>query len=219
MEAILKNTGVPDWLILLLIGCLLLVAIVKWLYPQRFKEFLFVLVTNSFFMVHSKSKVGINTFSILLLIIQIISVVSFLFLLAVQFLAGIELNDFLFFTQLVVVYSVFISLKYFVENFVADISNSKEILHLYLYQKFCYRSWLALFLLPVIWISLFVFPDNKWILIITLITALVLNLVFLFNAYRLQEKIIRTHLFYFILYLCALEISPYIFIYKVLVFN
>lgn len=74
---------------------------------------------------------------------------------------------------------------------------------------------MSVLFLIMLFIVAYITPINKEIMIVFCLVTLVINAIALFYSYKTNRKLIITNFFYFILYLCALEISPYIILYKV----
>ena len=58
---------------------------------------------------------------------------------------------------------------------------------------------------------------NKAIVLTFIILLTVINTIGLLTSYKSNLNLIKRDFFYFILYLCALEIGPYIILYKVFI--
>jgi len=75
---------------------------------------------------------------------------------------------------------------------------------------------MSVLLLILLFIVTYITPINKEIMLVFCLVTAVVNAIALFYSFKTNGKLIITNFFYFILYLCALEISPYIILYKVL---
>lgn len=121
--------------------------------------------------------------------------------------------DWLIYIQIVTLIGVFILSKYLVEKIIATSFNMEEFVEQYNLQKVNYRTYISLLLLPV---NVFLFyNDNVSIMVIYVLIGIILvaNLLTYLNSLKIYQNLIIGKLFYFILYLCALEIAPYYFIY------
>ncbi len=217
MEQILKNNTIPDWITLLIFCCLILIAVAKWLNSQRFNEFLMLVISNKYFLVHGKNKSIFTPFNLLLLVVQILSVSLFAFILSSYYFKEVNLSETFFFLQITGYFALFIGLKFYIEKIIANIFSIDIFIDNYLYHKLSYRNLIALFLVGINMLLLYTLPLSSGLLI-TIILLIVLSNVFsLIYSYKTYEKLIRGHFFYFILYLCALEISPYLILYKIIV--
>ncbi len=219
LEEIARNTTIPDWITLLIFVCLALVAAAKLINSSRFNEFAQLVITNKYFLVHGKNPEIFTRFNMLLLLVQIVSVSLFLFLLSSYFIDGITLNNQTFFIQILGFYTLFIGLKYYLEKIIGNLFSIEKYIDVYLYQKLSYRNLIAFLLLIFNIILLYALKPNASLFIAVVLLIVLLNVISLVYSYKVQEKWVRGQLFYFILYLCALEISPYFILYKILVFQ
>ena len=199
-----------DWVTLIMVGCILIIAILKVIYPKRFNDFIRLPVSNTYFLAKGKSEEVRHPYSILLFVIQLISTSLFVNLF---FLEKGKANVFLFLQILFVVF-VFIIVKTSIEKMIGAIFSIEKLIDHYIYEKLSYRNFLSLLLIIINLIFYFsIKPDLNILLIITGILFLV-NMLILSYSYKNYRSLIFSNLFYFLLYICALEISPYLILYK-----
>ena len=199
-----------DWVTLIMVGCILIIAILKIIYPKRFDDFIKLPVSNNYFLAKGKSEELRHPFSILLFVIQIISIALFVNLF---FLEKGKANMILFLKILFVVF-VFIIVKTSIEKMIGAIFSIEKLIDHYIYEKLSYRNFLSLLLIITNLIFYFsIKPDLNILLILTGILFLG-NMLILSYSYKNYRSLIFSNLFYFLLYICALEISPYLILYK-----
>ena len=199
-----------DWVTLIMVGCILIIAILKVIYPKRFNDFIRLPVSNNYFLAKGKSEELRHPFSILLFVIQLISISLFVNLF---FLEKGKANVLLFLQILFVVF-VFIIVKTSIEKMIGAIFSIEKVIDHYIYEKLSYRNFLSLLLIITNLIFYFsIKPDLNTLLILTGILFLV-NMLILSYSYKNYRSLIFSNLFYFLLYICALEISPYLLLYK-----
>lgn len=199
-----------DWVTLIMVGCILIIAILKVIYPKRFNDFIRLPVSNNYFLAKGKSEEVRHPFSISLFVIQLISTSLFVNLF---FLEKGKANVFLFLQILFVVF-VFIIVKTSIEKMIGAIFSIEKLIDHYIYEKLSYRNFLSLLLIIINLIFYFsIKPDLNILLILTGILFLV-NMLILSYSYKNYRSLIFSNLFYFLLYICALEISPYLILYK-----
>ena len=199
-----------DWVTLIMVGCILIIAILKVIYPKRFNDFIRLPVSNNYFLAKGKSEELRHPFSILLFVIQLISISLFVNLF---FLEKGKANVLLFLQILFVVF-VFIIVKTSIEKMIGAIFSIEKVIDHYIYEKLSYRNFLSLLLIITNLIFYFsIKPALNILLILTGILFLV-NMLILSYSYKNYRSLIFSNLFYFLLYICALEISPYLILYK-----
>ena len=216
MEYVVRTFENLDWITAVLVGCLLCYTLAKYLYPKRFQEFTLLPVTNKYFLLLGKGDEIKHPFNVLLFVPQVVLVSLFLFLFLKTSKYNVE-NPFILFIQICSAYSVFVLAKFIIEKLIGAIFNLEIIINKYLYQKLSYRNLLAIVLFIGNIIFFYIHQPTITLLLIFLALLIILNIITLFYSYKTNSQLIFSELFYFILYLCALEISPYIILYKVFV--
>jgi hypothetical protein len=119
--------------------------------------------------------------------------------------------------KLVVGIGIFVLIKVLLERLIGSLFEIDKLIDAYLFQKISYKNYLGLLLLPINVFLIFSFKPNLTIIYIIIIILLIINVSGLFTTIKTNQSLIKQNLFYFILYLCALEIAPYIIIYKVFI--
>ena len=202
-----------DLITVLLMGCFISFSLAKYIYPRRFEEFMMLFFSDKYFLVHGKNDDIQHPFNILFFLPQIVGV-SIIIYLAFQVFAPVEVvqNKWLL-VQIATGYAAFVLIKYLLEKIIANILSIDVIVNQYLYQKLSYRNFLAiiLFIINII----FIYP-TPMILGILIGFIIIFNITVLLYRYKMSGTLIISNFLYFILYLCALEISPYIILYKAL---
>jgi len=197
-------------------GAFLLLAIVKTAYPQRFEDFLSLLTSNKFIMFRGKKNKAFHPFNILLFFVHLISF-SLLFYLFFNFFWGdTTIEPVFLFIRIATAYGSFILLKFALEKIVGNIFDLDAQIDSYLYQKLSYRNFIGLILLIPSLIFIYTFTPTAFTLYSLLGILVLSNLFSLLLIYRKNQSLITGSWFYFILYLCALEIAPYIILYKLI---
>ena len=217
MEFSQRAMDTYDWATFLLVACLVLLALSKYYYPKRFHQFSMLPITDQYFLVHGKNDELTHPFNMLLFAVQVICVSIFIFLLFKVFNPSEVKNNEWLFLQICTGYSIFVVIKSLVEKIVGNIFSIDGLINNYLYQKLSYRNFLGLLFFTGNLLFLYIHPPNSWSILLFALSILLLNAIALLSSYKKNEKLITANFFYFILYLCALEIAPYIILYKTFV--
>jgi hypothetical protein len=80
-------------------------------------------------------------------------------------------------------------------------------------QKVTYRTYIGLFILPFNIILFYYDSFSRNIPLLIIVVILIANVLTYFISIKNYQNVIFGKLFYFILYLCTLEIAPYYFMY------
>ena len=201
-----------DWATALFLFSLVLIALSKSLFENRFSEFIKLIVSDKYLKVYKDSGLIMSWFTIFLFIVQILSFSFFIHLLLNSF-GYINKTDGISFIQIFTFLTVFILSKYLIEKILGTAFDIEEFVDQFNLQKVSYRTFIGLFLLPI---NCFLYYNNSIshnLLIIILSILLIINVFTYLLSIKNHQNILIGNLFYFILYLCALEIAPYYFMY------
>ncbi len=216
VQYIERHTETLDWVTLLLVCCFVLLAFAKYLYPKRFEEFILLPITNKYFLVQGRNDEIQHPFNILLFASQVISVSLFIYLIIKKINPELPKNNPWLFVQICTGYVVFVFIKFSIEKIIGAIFSIDSLINSYLYHKLSYRNLMAILFFVVNLVFFYVMDPSLNLLFIFVSVILLLNGIALFYSYKTNGNVILSNFFYFILYLCALEISPYIILYKAL---
>ena len=204
-----------DWITLLLLCCIIITTAVKIAYPIRFQEFLKLPLSNKYFLVFGKNDPLYHLFNVLLFIPQAICVSLFVYKVIAWQKPTMLLDIPFLYVKILMSFVGFVVAKIILEKTIGIILNIENSIHQYVYQKLSYRNLMSVLFLILLFIVTYITPINKGIMLVFCLVTAVVNSIALFYSYKTNGKLIITNFFYFILYLCALEISPYIILYKV----
>lgn len=213
MQSTLRQITSIDEITLLLIGSFCLLAISRYFFPKRFEQFILLVITNKYFSIQGKNTSLFQAFNIILFIVQVISFSLFIYLF---YSTEKSINTLLFF-QIALGFSLFTLLKISLEKLVGVIFSIEELINSYLFNKFSYTSLASIVVLFSHFFIFYYFFYNNHIYLMVLSGILsVFILISRLYFYIKHKKLILSNFFYFILYLCTLEISPYYLLYKAL---
>ena len=151
-------------------------------------------------------------FTIFLFIVQILSFSFFIHLLLNSFGYTIK-TDWISYIQIFTFLTVFILSKYLIEKIIGAAFDIEEFVEQFNLQKVSYRTFIGLFLLPI---NCFLYYNDSIshnLILFLLFIMLIINVLTYLLSIKNYQNILFGNLFYFILYLCALEIAPYYFMY------
>jgi hypothetical protein len=201
-----------DWVILMFMLTFGIVAITKSVYENRFEDFTRLIYSDKYTRIYRDSSHLMGMFSISLFFVQIISF-SFFIQLTLSHLGYGTKTDWVLFIQIFTFLIYFILSKFLIEKIIATTFKIEELLEQYNLQKVTYRTYVGLLLLPIDIILFYYDSVFKNVPLLILYTIIGINVLLYFVAIKNYRKEILGKLFYFILYLCTLEIAPYYFMY------
>jgi len=206
---ILEN---KDWATLLFVVAFALVAITKSTYETRFSEFSKLIFSDKYAKIYRDTSNLKGSFIVGLFFVQILSF-SFFILLTLHIFGYASKTDWVLYIQIATFLLYFILGKFLIEKIVATSFNIDDFVSLFNLQKATYRTYIGVLILP--FNAVLFYYDNipKIVPLVIIGVSLCISLFSYFISIKTYQNIIIGKLFYFILYLCALEIAPYYFMY------
>lgn len=201
-----------DWATLIFILSLIVIVIAKSAFESRFNDFFKLLVSDKYTKIYRESSHLLSGFNILLFIVNLISLSFFIQLALTHFGLG-EKTDWILFVRIFTLLTVFIISKFLIEKIIATTFGIEEIIEQFNLQKVTFRTYIGLLLLPVSIILYYNNYSSNSLIFAIIAILLAINVLTYLISLKNYQNLIFGKLFYFILYLCALEIAPYYFIY------
>ncbi|MER3375496.1 MAG: DUF4271 domain-containing protein [Allomuricauda sp.] len=212
MNPIEKVAYSLDWMTLVLFVSMLIFALGKYLYHQKFLNFIILPFNNKYVLLHNKKGQLFNWFHILLTVFQTINLAFFIFLTLKAFDAlpsGNQPNAFFMVLAFLVLFQVAKLLLQFIKGFVF---NTQGLISELVFSKTSYLNHSSILLFMSNVILVYIFRDSKIIIYVTIILILLVNGIGVIKLLKNYQKAMFPYFVYFILYLCALEIAPLVII-------
>ena len=194
-----------DSLTLILLGSLLYIIILKRINPAIFYQNL-SLKKKELISKISNSLLGIKSLEILY---------NFLFISNLSILLTFFKNDdfeFFIYYDLLGFISIFFVVKIILDLIIGKLFSTSELMKNYVWQKLVYRNSLGILLLLFNFLIAYSIFDEYFMSLIFIYISLVFLLYSYYSIYFSMKKVIIKNWFYFILYLCTLEIIPYYYL-------
>jgi len=201
-----------DWITIIFVVTLIVVTIAKAGFENRFNDFMNLIVNNKYLKIYKDPSNLMSWFTILLFFVQLVSF-SFFVQLVLSYWGYTTKTNWITFIQIITFLSFFVLSKYLIEKIIATSFNMESFIEQFNLFKVSYRTYIGLLLLPVNIFLYYTDYVNKYTIIAVLVILLIINSLTYLVSLRNYQKLLFGKLFYFILYICALEIAPYYFIY------
>jgi len=208
-----------DWATLIFVITLALIVLAKTAFESRFNDFLRLIVSDKYNKIYRESSHLMSGFNVLLFTVNLVSLSFFIQMILVHFFKYPDKTDWILYVRIFTLLSVFILSKFIVEKIIAATFGIEEIIEQFNLQKVNFRTYAGLLLLPVTIMLFYGDYASKSLLLVIIVTLLIINLLTYLLSLKNYQNLIFGKLFYFILYLCALEIAPYYFIYYLITKN
>lgn len=201
-----------DWATALFIIAACFIVTIKTFFENRFLEFIKLPVSDKYLKTYKDGTHLKSWFSIVLFFVQMI---TFAFLLLL-FLDAEGLVDKYNWQKYILIFTLLITFvlsKFLIEKIIATSFYIEELIEQFNLQKVTYRTMISIFLFPAV-VFLYYNPVKSTLVYYTIFSMLLIyNSIVYIKIIRQYQNIVIGKLFYFILYLCTLEIAPYYFLY------
>ena len=162
-------------------------------------------------MYNKKDKL-LNWFNIFFTIFQLLNFSLFIYL-AWNILSNSE-NDQYFVVFSIILGFLFLFLfgKILLQMGGGFVFNNNKIISEFIFKKLSYLNYSSIIMLAANIIITYVLKDSKMVVFVSIFLIVVVNVIGWITILKNYQKLISGYFFYFILYLCALEIAPFIII-------
>ena len=107
---------------------------------------------------------------------------------------------------------LFILLKLAIQFFISYSLNINNFLRSYLFIRLSYSNYASFILLLFLFLIIYGMKSNIYLVCLSLLIFVFIHILGIISFVKLYKNEIRSYWYYFILYLCTFEITPYIFI-------
>ncbi|WP_130733384.1 DUF4271 domain-containing protein [Flavobacterium sp. J27] len=208
-----------DWATILFVLNFIIIAINRNVFQARFSEFIKLAISDKYTKIYKDTSNLMSGFTISMFCIQLFSL-SFFILLLLKHFNYSKTSEGILFLQIFTFLAVFILSKYLIEKIIATSFKIEEFNEQFNLLKVSYRTYFGFLLLPIN-VILFYNPilNKNWIYFVLITIMILANLTTYIVTLKIYQNLVMRKIFYFILYLCTLEIAPYYFIYYFIIKN
>ncbi len=186
------------------------------MFQNRFEDFSSLLASGKFLIIKNKEHKLLYGFNAIMLTVHILSVSLFIFL-TLRILTNFTTeNPGALLLRIITAYGFIALFKITVEKIIANVFDIDEIIDTYIFQKQSYLNFISLIIFGL---SLFLIYSEIPNLPLFYVIIATIILFVSYTMYEISKKnlgLISRYWFYFILYICALEIAPYVILYKLI---
>ena len=205
-----------DWITFVFLMILVLLAVAKFFFKDKLLHTGSLILYKKYLLIYfNKDKsVILNKFQALVFLVQMLAL-SVLFYVGNSYLTNeAHTGSIIDFYIILGTVAAYFCIRYIIGFLLALALNIKNVHTKIVYEKISYFGNIILWILPLLLLSVYASNYGKLFFSITLIMFAFLLVVRYVLFLSNNKKLIFNNLFYFILYLCALEIAPLIIILK-----
>ena len=210
----IRDILLKDTFTVIILSLIIIITLIKYNNHKKFNSLLKIFWNSSYLKKYKYEKITYSLSDYLLQMNFIISLGLFAFIFSIVYNGNSLAFNFLEFINIIKIIITFLVLKNLAEILISWIFNTQWLTKLYLNEKINYNSLIGLIILPINILILYFFNPSINTLFIFTCIILLLKLTAYINSFILHQKTIKKSWFYFILYLCTLEIIPYLLLYN-----
>ncbi len=204
-----------DWITIILLIVITLLIFNKIRNPLKFTKLQTLLYSSSYFGSYSKSSpLLVSVFNVIFIVVFSIVISLLLFVAVIQYGLSNNSDIILFFKILIYVFS-YIIVRFVLGFLLALLFEIEKEQQYFSFLKLSYLSSFSILILPFLIVNFYI-NSHLFSQILITIAGLLLFYFFVLQI-KNNQKLIFSKMFYFILYICALEIAPYMIVYKLLI--
>jgi len=212
MEPVQRVINNIDWITVIIFSSILFLVIAKNLFYNRFLNFIILPFNNKYIFMYNKKDKLLNWFNIFFTIFQLLNFSLFIYL-SSTILSNSE-SDLYPVVFVIILGFLFLFLfgKIFVQMGGGFVFNNNKIISEFIFKKLSYLNYSSIIMLAANIIIAYVLKDSKIVVFVSIFLIVVVNVIGWITIIKNYQKLISSYFFYFILYLCALEIAPFVII-------
>lgn len=203
--SVLPSSSADSFAIVFLV-LLTLYSFIRMHYSFELKEFLSLPINRKYILIFSQKERLKFSFTALFFIFQMLSVgLGICFFLQIQ-----EIHFSCFWVFLITI--LLFSIKLFIQILMNWVFNTNDFGHIYLFNQLSYSNYASFIWALLSLLTAYTFNFNIYFHYFSAIIFVCILLLGLLSFLKIHFQKIKPYFFYFILYICTLEIMPYFFI-------
>ena len=217
-EGLERISSTSDWVTVFFVLVLILIAVIQFNFTDRFSKLFSLVYSDKYYTDFIKTRpLNFNIFHLIFFFVILFNISMLIFFVFRTYKPSFydnELNFFLIINAAVITY---VAVRYMTGRLIAGMFNLSEEQSYFTFLKISNLCLISILIFPLLILSnysagLF----HKFLITFTVTAALAITLFRYFVVIK-NEKLGFNNLFYLFLYLCALELSPLIVVYKLFV--
>jgi len=217
-EGLERISSTSDWVTVFFMVVLVLIAVLQYNFTERFSKLFSLIYSDKYYTDFIKTRPLIfNTFHLIFFFVFLFNISMLLFFVFKAYKPAFYDSELGFFLKIILAVLTFFSLRYLLGRMIAGIFNLSEEQSYFTFLKISNLYLISVLIYPLLILSNFTTGVFHKFLITFTVTASLAVTLFRYFVVIKNEKLGFNNLFYLFLYLCALELSPLIVVYKLFV--
>ena len=217
-EGIEKISSTSDWVTLVFLALLVLIAILQFNFTERFTKLFSLVYSEKYYTDYIKTRPLIfNWFHVIFFFIIIFNISLSIYFALNAFSTPQEGGGFYYYFEILSLTLVYFILRYFVGFLLGNLFELEEGQSYFTFLKISNLALISIIIFPLLILTNYsVGLFHKFLITSGIVASLAIALFRYFVLIK-NEKLSFNNLFYLFLYLCALELAPFIVLYKLFV--
>jgi len=217
-EGLQRITSTSDWVTIFFLLVLVLLAILQYNFSERFSKLFSLVYSDKYYTDFIKTRpLNFNIFHLIFFFVILFNISLLIFFLFKAYDPAIYESELSFFLKINLTVILYLSLRYFLGIILANIFDLSEEQSYFTFLKMSNICLISVLIFPLLILSNYTAGGfHKFLITFTLAISLGVTLFRYFVLIK-NEKLGFNNLFYLFLYLCALELAPFIVVYKAFV--
>lgn len=191
---------------------LLIILIVKKINRRRFSDLIRLFANSNYLRIYLKEHRFLDIFDFILFLNFIINCTTYTYILYASFINLIEINTNKF-AAISIAFTIFLVLKLILKLLTGYLFDLHKTISILIFQQVSTINFIGIMLLPINLLLVFGLNfDIRWIIISVVLIATTI-LIGMLKTIQTNLNFVLSNFLYFILYICTLEIGPYVIIY------
>ena len=205
----LREVLFNDWYTTIIVASLTITVSAKLLNFNRFTHFLRLIGNSNYLRIYVKDHKFLDPFDVVLFLNFCVNGTLIGILTYSHFVQNLEITPLLF-LKLAAILGAGALIKVLLELGIGYLFDIPKLFHSYVFQQISFINFLGVVLLPLNSLLIFGVPNNHTLIVFILLVSGLILLIGLMKSIKSYQKLLINNFFYFILYLCTLEIAPYV---------
>jgi len=188
------------------------VVLAKGVFYTRFLNFIILPFNNKYIFMYNKKEKLLNWFNLFFGLFLIINLSLFLYIGSDILLISDQNSSIIRFPLILGSLVLFLFIKLALQMGNGFIFGTEKMITEVIFKKLSYFNYSGLIMFVANVILIYIAIGSKVVFYVAILLILLVNVIGWITILRNHQKFITSNFFYFILYLCALEIAPFILI-------
>jgi hypothetical protein len=191
---------------------LLIILIVKSINRRRFSDLMRLFTNSNYLRIYLKEHRFLDIFDFILFLNFIINCTAYTYILYGSFINLIEIKTNKFVT-ISIAFTIFLALKLILKLLTGYLFDLHKAISILIFQQVSTINFIGIMLLPINLLLVFGLNFDIIGIIISIVLIATTFLVGILKTIQTNLNFVLSNFLYFILYICTLEIGPYVIIY------